>query len=60
MNTKRKKIYIGIECKESLFLFEKCNKYRIACVEMIRSDYFYYIRLFFNLTFIVLLSLKTY
>lgn len=32
MSTKKKKIYLGIECRESLFLFEKSNKYRIACV----------------------------
>ncbi|CAD8110423.1 unnamed protein product [Paramecium primaurelia] len=60
IKTKRRKIYLGIKCKESLFCFDKLNKYRIFCVKTIKSEIFYWTRLGLNIVFIVLIAIQTY
>ncbi|CAD8075875.1 unnamed protein product [Paramecium primaurelia] len=60
IKTKRRKIYLGIQCKESLFCFDKFNKQRILCVKTIRSEIFYWSRLGLNIGFIVLIAIQTY
>ncbi|CAD8123254.1 unnamed protein product [Paramecium sonneborni] len=60
IKTKKRKIYLGIKCKESLFCFDKYNKQRIFCVKTIRSEMFYWSRLTLNIGFIILIAIQTY